>query len=160
MVFPFPPFYLFPFFSTEFQIYVQKCVLWDTHLMFLNGMATAPPTPTFSQVSVPISTNFSGLRGCGCQQISIPVCGLSWCHMTFPVFPSVNCTECWVWSESAAMERRRKNFYCFSSFLRVSIYYIWCTKEWCGSGHVLACEHVVNAKWLSFLPGCVFPWLS
>ena len=116
--------------------------------------------PTFSQVSVPISTNFSGPSVRGCQQISIPVCGLSWCHMTFPVFPTCKLHRTWVWSESAAMERSRKNFHCFSSFPRVSMHYIWCTEEGCGSGHVLACEHVVNAKWLSFLPGCVFPWLS
>lgn len=87
---------------------------------------------------------------------------VGWADVTwpFPSSPRVNCTEPWVWSESAAMERRRKNFHCFSSFPRVSMYSIWCTKEWCGSGHVLACEHVVNARWLSFLPGCVFPWLS
>lgn len=129
-VLSFPPFYLFPFFFTEFQIYIQKCVLWDIHLMFLNGMAT--PAPTFSKVSVPISINFSGPRVCGCQQISIPVCGLSWCHMTFPIFPTCKLHRMLGVGESAATERGEKTS-ASSSFLRVSIYYIWCTKDWCGS---------------------------
>lgn len=40
---------------------------------------------TFSHVDVPVPIIFAGPTVC--QQIPIPMCGLSWCHMTFPVFP-------------------------------------------------------------------------
>lgn len=69
------------------NIHSKMCALgYSSHVPKWHGNPPGPPT--FSKVSVPISINFSGPRVCGCQQISIPVCGLSWCHMTFPIFPT------------------------------------------------------------------------
>lgn len=100
----------FPFLSTEFQIHIQKCVLWDIHVMFLNGIAkTNKQTKSHSQGSVfPSQLILQDQGSVVCQQISIPTCGLSWCHMTFPVFPTCKLHRTLGVEQSAAMERRRK----------------------------------------------------
>ena len=58
--------------------------------MFLNGIAkTNRQTKPHSRRSVfPSQLILQDQGSAVCQQISIPMCGLSWCHMTFPVFPT------------------------------------------------------------------------
>lgn len=74
-----------PFSSTEFQIHVLKCTLWDIHGILLHGIVKKTKKDIFSPVDVPVPINFAG--PIVHQQIPIPMCGLSWCHMTFSIFP-------------------------------------------------------------------------
>lgn len=139
-----------PFFSIELKIHILTSVLWDIHVIFLNGIVKTIRCILFrsmfpSQFCETNNFHFANRFPFQC----VGQADVTW---PFQSFPCVNCAESGCGARVLPWkEGEEKNYFTASHHFLEGIYIIfWCAKEWCGSGHVLACEHVVNAKWLSF----------
>lgn len=112
-----------PFSPTEFQVHVLKCTLWDILVMLLCGIVRTERTHSHTLM-------FPSQLYLQDQQFAnrFPFQCVGWADVTWPFqyFPCVHFTQRWVWSKSAAMERRRRRkSYCFSSLLAANICCIW-----------------------------------